>query len=394
MPKLRAFAKMGRETKFRITAATLLVVLIAIFLEVGSRTIFAIKLNDPDIFFYPVLEEKAQVFTYNQFSPTGSLQPQNSVDGYLKYRPDTQLKMYALDGEGELRPYTTMINNLGFRGRALDPKLSHNLTRIICLGESSTFGAYNRDETTWPAALERMLNATNNDDRYEVINMGVSESTTKTLSAIILNEVLPLRPDLVLFYGGNNDVAQYLFGRKNQIKLSRSYSFFFELIRAQYYRSIYHEAVSGSEYADRVFSGASVVGTKFSENLRRAAENLGDSGVNFAIVLQSLAAQGDLKGTFNTYSEYYQYLLSGKERAEFEFSLANNIAFIHYQMMSDLNPDLGIILDGRKALAGRQHEFVSHVHLTPEGNALLAKYLQERVQEILKSGRNDRTRHQ
>ena len=384
---------MGRETKFRITAAALLVVLIAIFIEIGSRTIFAIKLNDLDILLYPVLEKKSQVFTFNQFSPTGSLQPQNRVAGYLKYRPNTQLKMYALDGAGELRPYRTTINNLGFRGPALDPDLSRNFTRIICLGESSTFGAYNRDETTWPAVLERILNATNDDDRYEVINMGVSESTTKTLAAIVLNEVLPLHPDLVLFYGGNNDVSQYLFGRENQIKLSRSYFFFFDLIRAQYYRSIYHKAVSGSEYAERVFSGASVVGMEFSENLRRAADHLGNSGIDFAIVLQPLAAQGDLKGKFNTYSEYYKYLRSGKERAEFEFSLANNIAFIHYQMISDLDPDLGIILDGRKALAGRQHEFVSHVHLTPEGNASLANYLLQRVQEILMSGQNVRARH-
>lgn len=373
------------KTKLTVFASLFVVVVTALLIEIASRVLFAVILHDADILWYPFLERRSHAFTYNNFSPIGSLQPQVEGEGYLKYRPGTSKKIYVLNENGDLYPYFTPINGLGFRGPEIAPVKEKGIFRIVCLGESSTFGAYNRDDTTWPAALGTVLNAADSPYDFEVINMGVSESTTDSLVPIIRGEVLPLNPDLVLFYGGNNDVSQYLFGRKNQIKLNRSYSFLVEILRANYYRSFYHSALTDPNIAERVFSGTPAILKQVGDNVRRAEELLHANNIHFIIILQSLAPEPGSESRFSNYKEYYKYLTATKMRGEFDFNMANNIALIHHQVMSYLSSEFSLVIDGSEAIFNYQSYFVSHVHLNPAGNRSLGEFVAAQVLRLVET---------
>jgi lysophospholipase L1-like esterase len=76
--------------------------------------------------------------------------------------------------------------------------------RIVCIGGSTTFCTGVSDEDSWPAILQQRLG-----DKFAVINFGVP--AYKTVEAIIQLAlfVTELKPQLVIFYGGGNDMYNY-----------------------------------------------------------------------------------------------------------------------------------------------------------------------------------------
>src|SRR3989338_912846 len=71
--------------------------------------------------------------------------------------------------------FSVRINSMGFRGREISFTKPDNLSRIITIGGSTTFGSDNKENDTYPALLERELNSESihSSVKYEVINGGV-----------------------------------------------------------------------------------------------------------------------------------------------------------------------------------------------------------------------------
>ncbi len=93
------------------------------------------------------------------------------------------------------------MNRLGFRGPAPAEERSPGTVRILCMGDSYTFGEGVQDEDTYPAQLARLLNAGDGAGggtpaRFEVVNAGVQAFSTR-LEAALLEPLLRLRPDVV-----------------------------------------------------------------------------------------------------------------------------------------------------------------------------------------------------
>ena len=97
------------------------------------------------------------------------------------------------------------INSLGFRGKELSSRTGDTY-RIVALGESTTFGfTINPGERPWPELLEQMIR-----DRLklarpvEVINAGVPMARLTWNVNRLPQEILPLKPDMILSYHGYN----------------------------------------------------------------------------------------------------------------------------------------------------------------------------------------------
>ncbi|MFH1888961.1 MAG: SGNH/GDSL hydrolase family protein [Candidatus Omnitrophota bacterium] len=104
------------------------------------------------------------------------------------------------------------INSLGYRGDDFGPVKPEGTFRIICFGGSSTFGVYEKDNSsTWPALLERRLRGAGSKKKIEVINAaGPGYTTFESLSRYI-NEAVNFSPDLIIVYHTINDA--YLSGK-------------------------------------------------------------------------------------------------------------------------------------------------------------------------------------
>src|SRR3989338_7588051 len=95
------------------------------------------------------------------------------------------------------------ITSIGTRWTGA-PADDQHLIRVALLGGSTTFGSMVTDEDSWAAVLQRLLGSP-----YAVINYG-NPGYSSAESVIQMSLLIPEKnPDIVLFYGGWNDIANY-----------------------------------------------------------------------------------------------------------------------------------------------------------------------------------------
>ncbi len=100
--------------------------------------------------------------------------------------------------------YHATINSLGYRGPEFHRVKPPHVVRILCLGDSGTFGQFVNDEDTLSANLEQRLRQ--EGISAEVINGGVP-GTTIVDQVEILQRSLSLAPDIVILTFSENDIT-------------------------------------------------------------------------------------------------------------------------------------------------------------------------------------------
>ncbi|MCK4547994.1 MAG: hypothetical protein KAW17_11200 [Candidatus Eisenbacteria sp.] len=102
---------------------------------------------------------------------------------------------------------STAINSKGLRDREYPYEKPENTRRILCLGDSFTFGHGVEQHEVFPKVLENLLNQeTGSDGCWEVINAGVDRTGTAHQLAYFNAEGYKYDPDLVLLcFCGAND---------------------------------------------------------------------------------------------------------------------------------------------------------------------------------------------
>lgn len=97
-------------------------------------------------------------------------------------------------------------NSWGFRGEEFSVQKPAGTFRIVALGASTTEGSQGNQET-YPYFLQQELRQRHPERTIEVINAGHHGQGLEDLLQLFKQRVLPLQPDLVLFYEGNNDIS-------------------------------------------------------------------------------------------------------------------------------------------------------------------------------------------
>jgi lysophospholipase L1-like esterase len=99
------------------------------------------------------------------------------------------------------------INSLGFRGEEFSKEKPRGTVRIACVGASTTYCAeVSHNEATWPAVLQTLLQPEYPEVKLHVINAGVSGYLIADSIKNLRYRVLPLEPDLVIYYEAHNDL--------------------------------------------------------------------------------------------------------------------------------------------------------------------------------------------
>lgn len=97
------------------------------------------------------------------------------------------------------------VNQLGLRGPEVQPKKS-GITRIVCLGGSTTYGEGLPYKDTYPAILQDKLDKKYGRGLYEVINAGQPGMTLPQIISFTKQCILSLKPDLVILMNINNNL--------------------------------------------------------------------------------------------------------------------------------------------------------------------------------------------
>lgn len=122
--------------------------------------------------------------------------------------------------------YRVRINDLGFRGRDFPRAKEPGVLRVLCVGDSYTFGEYVDDDATFPAALERKLREAGNS-AVEVINAGVNGYTITDEAAFLREKGFDLHPDAVVLgfvLNDLTDLTRKVSSRENQRNAAKEIS--------------------------------------------------------------------------------------------------------------------------------------------------------------------------
>jgi lysophospholipase L1-like esterase len=96
-------------------------------------------------------------------------------------------------------------NSKGFRDKEFSVEKDRDTLRIICMGDSITFGWPAKIEDTYPKVLERLLNSQFPEKKFEVFNAGVPGYTSYQGLVWLKKDILQYNPDLIIVYYGVND---------------------------------------------------------------------------------------------------------------------------------------------------------------------------------------------
>jgi len=98
------------------------------------------------------------------------------------------------------------INSEGFRGPEFSKVKPENTFRIFFLGGSTTFGLGVLDNQTYPYYYQQMLDDTNLDFNFQVINAGWSGWASVRETNVIKDRFLDYEPDLFIVLDGFNEI--------------------------------------------------------------------------------------------------------------------------------------------------------------------------------------------
>lgn len=112
---------------------------------------------------------------------------------FWRYRPSQVIDRRFM------KPGRYTINSHGYRGPEFKIEKPEGVTRIVCLGESNTFGLGVADDAVWPRQLENMLNKIDPQKRrWEVLNLAVTNYSTFQGVRQAREELPRLQPDIVM----------------------------------------------------------------------------------------------------------------------------------------------------------------------------------------------------
>ncbi|MBN1363630.1 MAG: SGNH/GDSL hydrolase family protein [Syntrophaceae bacterium] len=147
----------------------------------------------------------------------------HSVDNdlFLDYIVEDPILMWSLKPKYNVSDIK--INSRGFRDIEYNIKKNDGVFKILCLGESSTFGWKVPLETTYHSLLEDRLNREyDGQRRFEVINAGVIGYTSVQGLYMYLSKGIRFQPDLVTFYFGINErVKRFYLSDAEIMKINR-----------------------------------------------------------------------------------------------------------------------------------------------------------------------------
>ena len=137
------------------------------------------------------------------------------------------------------------INSFGFRGAEIDPKPAEGVYRILCVGDSFTYGMGVREEEAWPAAVERLLEPPDGFERVEAINTGVPGYNLWQGIEVIRRWTPALEPHAIVFALVSNDLEPAFYVQDGYLHVpGRVYSWSFPGKRWLQTRSHMYQFVS------------------------------------------------------------------------------------------------------------------------------------------------------
>lgn len=233
------------------------------------------------LLFLGVVESAARALTGSQ--PGGRFRQISEIVSFLSTEESGQILESDPETFWKLRPGVVISeprsilfqgrvsNSLGYRNEDFELERPESTTRIVCFGDSSTFGIGTPQPETWPAQLESSLNSDPaffltqlkrkpSESRVEVVNAGAPGYTSYQILQRMRRELKSLAPDVVLMTCANNDfwrwddrtdAEQAIRLKESSWTMSLRYSRGFQLAEIFYRKTIRSQRNNGQAWAEK-----------------------------------------------------------------------------------------------------------------------------------------------
>ena len=107
-----------------------------------------------------------------------------------------------------------------------------NELRILCLGESTTYGSGAINGYDYPALLQNVLNSdkTKSDKTIKVFNVGLPGTSSSEIIRHFTYQVKKFKPHIIITLFGSNDFGQYLDGVNSLLPVNSSFIISFQKV--------------------------------------------------------------------------------------------------------------------------------------------------------------------
>ncbi|MFA5349803.1 MAG: SGNH/GDSL hydrolase family protein [Candidatus Omnitrophota bacterium] len=99
------------------------------------------------------------------------------------------------------------FNKLGLRGNKETLPKQNDVYRIVCIGDSWTFGLGVPEDKSYPAFLGDLLNKSLPGMKIEVVNAGISSYRVEEIIHFLEMNINVLTPDCIIFLGGSSGIT-------------------------------------------------------------------------------------------------------------------------------------------------------------------------------------------
>jgi lysophospholipase L1-like esterase len=274
------------------------------------------------------------------------------------------------------------VNSLGFRGKEISIQKG-DLYRIVVLGESTTFGyGINSDDRPWPELLERLIRERLPASRpVEVINAGIPGATLLDNLSRFSAEILPLQPDMLICYHGINGFylldngAPSLIGPAPPAYRPRPFQLLADAEYGLRLKLYLREQARGA--SRNVMSAGNVMESRYCDAYRRLIELARTNNIRLVLATFPLAVNA------HSSPEVVEFLRARNPRVADAILANEEFAFMLRKLVRQ-NPGIGFV-DAQAGIDGHDGLYLDLMHLTGEGDRLLARNFFDGLREMLET---------
>ena len=285
------------------------------------------------------------------------------------------------------------INSMGFRNKEFNFK--KNKIRIIALGGSTTIGLESSDNKTYPHQLEEILNENNNS--YEVINMGFSGKSLNFIKNFFFNEVYKYEPDIIIIYSNRNSILydgssiESSFKNTNLLKINyflqeniMTYSLLWKInkkimnynLQSNYLKSPFQKKGISEKYLTAGYKNSIIEIINFSK----------EKNIKIILVKQAYFFEPNIINNLNEFS--IEELIKNYKRdffiKKYKLKEVENFwsvlgTILNKNIDTFKNYENVLIVDPINELTNSRENFTDYIHLTPKGYKILANKIYESI---------------
>ncbi len=273
-----------RPWRRRALLLAILLLLVPLCAELGSRLILAVRTGNSGYLSYPSNAPR-EMLTLTEASGNDLPPPPNrpAHRHYERLRPG--LHEFRLGPSGDVEHVFT-INPQGFRGRNFgDPPRARR--QLVCMGGSAVFSGLCPEGQSWPEVLERLYRERHGEGAVSVVNRGLPGMSLRDVVDLFEKDVVSRNPDLVIVYSAYNSI----FDAKVVIDLRpETTSPIHRLLwgRSLYYTTMLNRYMVRRQRAEGVTAAIESQVAAYREDLDRLTALAQAHDVNLLFVVQAL----------------------------------------------------------------------------------------------------------